>query len=117
MNSEKTHCEIKRCSDLTSNCEQFITNDDHIKCVLNDEKTQCELRDKECEEFDISKCDDYTGTVDERCILDSSSNKCKLIRCQDLSSSECSKFITRYRDQICAPSGNKCEFKTSCRFL
>lgn len=117
LNSEKAHCELKRCSDLTSNCEQFIPQDIRYKCILNGEKTQCEIRDKECEEFDTDKCDEYSGNNDGRCILDSSSNKCKLIRCQDLSSSECSKFITRHRDQICAPSGNKCEFKTSCSEL
>ena len=116
MNSEKTHCELQKCEDLTSDCQKFVPKDYRYKCALNDEKAQCEIKEKDCEEADPDKCHDFSNS-DQRCILDSSSNRCRLIQCDTLSSSECTKFRPYSESQICAPIGDKCEIKTSCSEL
>jgi len=116
LNSEKSHCEIQKCSDLTSGCDKFIPSNWRYKCVLNEAKTQCETVSKTCEELDSDKCN-YGDTYEERCLIDSTTSNCKLYKCEDLSSSECTRFEPNDQNQICAPNGNKCEIKTSCSEL
>ena len=117
MNSDKNNCELQRCEDLTSECEKFVLEDNRYKCVLNEGKTKCELKEKKCEEFDPDKCDNFNDDYDQRCILDTSSNKCRLIKCDTLSSSECTKFPAYDESQICAPIEDKCQIIDSCSKL
>ena len=41
LNADNSHCEIQKCSDLTDNCEKFISSNSHYKCALNEDHT-CE---------------------------------------------------------------------------
>lgn len=116
LNSDSSHCEIQKCSDLTSDCGKFVPDDFMSKCALNEEKNKCEITIKSCEELDSDKCN-YGNTLDGRCFFDSVTKKCKLYKCEDLSSSECTKFDAYDETQICIPIGTKCEIRTSCSEL
>ena len=118
MNSDNTHCEIKKCSDLKSDCGNFIPEEFRYKCVQNDLKTGCESKLKNCDEFDKDKCDEfYDSTItNKKCLLDSTTNKCKLLACEDLPSSECTKYELYEEDEVCAPNGDKCKIQTCSDF-
>ena len=116
LNADNSHCEIQKCSDLTDNCEKFISSNSHYKCALNEDHT-CELQEKECVDYTPDNCDEFFDdkTLDQ-CVLDTTTNKCKLFRCQDLSSSECDKFGIEREHRICAPKGEKCQIQTCSDF-
>ena len=116
LNADNSHCEIQKCSDLTDNCEKFISSNSHYKCALNEDHT-CELQEKECVDYTPDNCDEFFDdkTLDQ-CVLDTTTNKCKLFRCQDLSSSECDKFGIEREHRICAPKGDKCQIQTCSDF-
>ena len=116
LNADNSHCEIQKCSDLTDNCENFISKNIKYKCALS-ESHVCELQQKECVDYTPDKCDEFFDdkTLDQ-CVLDTTTNKCKLFRCQDLSSSECDKFGIEREHKICAPKGEKCQIQTCSDF-
>lgn len=114
LKSDKSGCEIQRCSDLSTNCGEFIPIDEINKCALNETTKKCKITYKDCVDFDIEKCENYYNFVDgTKCVPDSKTNKCKLISCEELSSSECSKYeIHNLLDKVCAPSGEKCKIQS-----
>lgn len=117
LNSAKNKCELQKCSALTSNCNNFFPYDYRYKCVSNSD-SGCKYEEKQCEELDTDKCNQYSYSSDSdtRCILNSKTNKCQLLKCEDLSSSECSKFYIDSREKVCAPYENNCKIQ-SCSEL
>ena len=55
--ADNSGCELKRCTDLTSECSSFSPRDPRYKCVSGN--SGCEIIKKECQEFDPKDCDDY----------------------------------------------------------
>ena len=111
LNEEKNHCEVKKCSDLKNNCDEFVPYDPGYKCILNDELGQCEIISTGCEELTSNNCDEYHYFSYDKCILDTTTNKCKHYTCEKLSSSECDKYGFYDDDKVCAPKGNKCQLQ------
>lgn len=68
-------------------------------------------------DYTPDNCDEFFDdkTLD-KCVLDTTTNKCKLFRCQDLSSSECDKFGIEREHRICVPKGEKCQIQTCSDF-
>ena len=55
--TEGKGCEFWKCSDLTSNCGQFIPFDPIYKCAFDEEEKRCYTEDKECGELSAGQCD------------------------------------------------------------
>ena len=114
-NSSGNKCEIKSCSSLTSKCEEFIPYYSRVKCASIREGT-CEIVNKECEEYKSDECEEYSSSGDTKCLLDSSTNKCKKFTCAELPKTECSKFKLYEEDKVCAPDGDNCKIKSCTDF-
>ena len=115
LNSAGNQCEIKTCSTLTENCGQFIPYSPEKKCALNSGENKCEITVKDCEELDSKYCNYYTPSADDgtkRCLPDSSNGKCKKASCEELSKTECSKYIPDGAGKVCIPDGNNCRLQS-----
>ena len=111
LNKEGTRCEPQKCSDLTENCEEYIPESYGTKCVFDSELNHCHIVEKECTDYTNKQCNDFhSSDLDESCIPDD--NKCKLVKCSELSNSECSLFRNIETNKICHASStsDKCEF-------
>ena len=114
LNSSGDRCEIKFCSSLISNCGQLTPYDSRLKCASIEEGT-CRIVEKECEEYKNDECENYYSSSDDgstKCLLDSSTNKCKKFTCAELPKTECSKFEINEENKVCAPDGNNCKIKS-----
>ena len=115
LNSETNVCEIKSCSSLTENCEQLIPfNYKDKKCALISEG-HCGIKNKDCEEYDISQCEKWgsnEGEPLERCEYNPTLKKCTKFTCEELSNTECSKFAIYEENKVCAPFGDKCKIQS-----
>ena len=112
FNSDGTHCELKTCTDSVEDCSSFTPYDSRYKCVSGD--SGCKVTKKECHEFKPKKCHQYVHELGEKCILDSESNKCKLIHCEELSNTECLNYDFEDGYFTCYPEGDNCKMK-ECR--
>ena len=114
LNPTTNKCEIKLCSSLTENCEQLTPYYSEKKCALNEDETKCEITYKDCEELDSDYCDYYIPSGDDgskKCLPDSK-GKCKKSSCEELSKTECSKYITGEAGKVCLPDGDNCKVQS-----
>lgn len=109
---EGNGCEIQTCSEMsTDNCNQYISNNPGYKCELNEGTGKCEIKMKECEDFDYFSCGGYLGyEADKQCVPNDRNKKCKYVKCEELMNSECSKFAGD-GEFACVPSGGRCAKK------
>ena len=71
------NCALSRCSDLTTNCGNYITSNPLYKCTESDDG-RCEMRYKECEEMDVDKCNLYDDKDGRECIYSEKADSCVL---------------------------------------
>jgi hypothetical protein len=117
LNTQTKKCEIKLCSSLTSSseCGKLIPFRSEQKCAYNEDESKCIITYKDCEELDNDKCDYYSPSGDDgdkRCLLDSSTKKCKMLSCEELPKTECSKYIPNEVGKVCFADGNNCKLQT-----
>ena len=116
LNSSGKKCEIKSCSSLTENCGQLIPFSSYLKCELIKEG-QCGILYKKCEEFTNDACDEFSGNDENvQCLLDSETNKCKQITCDELKFNECYKFKIYDKDKVCELFRDKCKIQSCSDF-
>ena len=120
LNPTTKKCELKSCSSLTSNCGQLIPFFPYQKCGLISE-AQCGITSKDCSELDSDYCNYYSSSgseddIGKKCVPDSSNGKCKKSSCEELSKTECNKFIPGTVGEVCAPFGDKCKIQTCSDF-
>ena len=117
LNSAGNQCEIKLCSSLTSasDCGQLTPYYPYQKCAFNSGDSKCAITIKDCEELGSNYCNLYTPSSDDgtkRCLPDSSNGKCKKASCEELSKTECSKYIPDEVGKVCIPDGNNCRLQS-----
>ena len=85
LNKQSNKCEMEFCSHLTSNYKIFTTLKKYRICDKNEDQTNCEIRDKDCNEYPTDDWDiygDFGG--DYRCILNIVTNQCKKYKWAEL---------------------------------
>ena len=117
--SDKTGCEYKSCTDLTSNCNQFYTGNDDQICTPNSSGNKCEI--KSCSSL-TSKCEEFIPNVSYLKCSFNGGDTCQIINkeCEDYKSDECENYYSPSDDDpkqcLLDSSTNKCK-KFSCEEL